>query len=246
VVLRELGGLSLDELASEIDDAVPRSLDNLLARDDRFVRVPKVGWNLAEAIDAPVYNSTLPAVIDVLRSRGPLTRRDLYRAVIAIHPVTPGRVEQMLDNYQIGFMPDGRVGLVEFGATRPVETEPERPDNMVAVNDTIGIRIRLNHDHMRGSGFAYNTWLVWKLGLRSTPDSVTFLPADTAFDETVVVTRRSAFSSFSSIRMIAEKHGCVEGCDAVLTLDTAQKIWAFTHVCTPTECPARNGVGPST
>jgi hypothetical protein len=238
VLLAEKGAMTSREIAALTGVRSWRSLDNLLSRSPFFVRLAKGGWNLAEAVDGPVYTSTLPAVLDTLRERGPLTKPELVKEVQSVHPVTPWRIEQCLDNFQIGVLPDGRVWLVEQGASRPAEEEPPCPDSMVSMEDVVGIRFTVSFDHVRGSGTPFSNWLCWKLGLRASPEAAYFAPSDATFEETISVTRQGGPAGLGSIRTIIEKMGVAVGCELVLILRLGSRTWSMKHVCPTGRCGA--------
>lgn len=236
VVLLKDGPLHVTEIIEQLGESKAYRISNYMARYDSFVALPKGRWALSGTVEEPMYRSALPAVLDILRDYGPQTFDELVRKVTKVHDVTPWRITQCLDDYRIGYMPDGTIWLVENGARKKLEAEPERPETMVSVDHQVGIRMTLTFDHVRGSGFIVNRWLNWRLGLRSTPDSMTFDSADPSIEATIAVTRNGAGAAFSSIKTILDQMGLREGCEIAIVLDTDQKTWSVAHVCTTAEC----------
>lgn len=238
VVLLGNGPLHINEIVEQLGEANAHVISSYMARYNDFVSLPKSRWALSGTVEEPVYRSALPAVLDVLRVHGPQAFDELVRKVMKVHDVTPWRITQCLDDYRIGYMPDGKIWLVENGAHKKPEPEPERPETMVSVDHRVGVRMTLTFDHVRGSGFIVNRWLNWRLGLRSTPDSISFDSADPSIGDTITITRNGAGAAFSSIRSILDRMGLSEGCEIAIVLDTDQQTWSATHVCTTAECPA--------
>ncbi|MBD8504960.1 hypothetical protein HT102_00465 [Hoyosella sp. G463] len=212
------------------------SVRGALDHFDDFISLSKGWWALAGSVDRPIYSSALPAILDILEEHGPQHAAELVRKVAAVHDVTSWRINQCLDDYRIGRMPDGRIWLVEHGAVKPKEIEPARPDYMVASGCKVGVRQKVTYDQARGSGFLVNRWLAWRLGLRATPQAITF---DSEIGVELKVTRTGGGTAFSSIRTCLDHHGLVEGCDFVIVLDLDSRTWALRHSCALGCCPVR-------
>ncbi|MCH8562054.1 hypothetical protein LTI14_02310 [Nesterenkonia sp. YGD6] len=228
------GPLRTDEIVKRTKLSA-NSVRSALDHYDDFISLLKSRWALIGTVEGPKYRSTLPAVLDILKEEGPQSYRDLVRKVTAVHDVSPWRVDQCLDNYQIGNMADGRIWLVEHGAQKPSETEPEQPEHMVAIGDRVGIRQTANYDHVRGSGFLVNKWLCWRLGLRAAPQSVTF---ESELGSELTITRTGQKASLSSVRSALEYFGVIEGCEFVITLDIERQAWSLNHTCPVDGCSA--------
>lgn len=239
LILNELGGEATTEQILDFlpEDVSGHALSSYLSRYPQFARnnVRRV-WTFAASDSTPRYSSALAAILDILNSEGPLDRKDLRERIREVHPVTDWRITQCLTDSRIGRMPDGRIWLVEHGAVRDVEPEPAQPQSMSSVNSTVGVRLTVDNDFLRGSGLNVQRWLSWKLGLSSVPSEMRF-SADN--DSQLVVTVRSihAGSTISSLREIARREALVEGCQVVILFKGDSRLWDYRHICEPRACP---------
>lgn len=223
---------------NDMDYNAIRAFTEFMRRQSIFTKLsPQDVWTLSGLVEKR-YKSALPAALEILASDGPMEYHVLCQRVRKVHPVSDSRIAQCLDNYQIGFMPDGRVWLVEHGAEKPDEPEPNKPEYMSISGPIIGLRKVVTHDVMRGSGCMESKWLSWKLGLKTTPASITFTSKNGGQDFTVQ--RNGWNSSFSSIRETVKKMGLAEGCQIVIIIDTKHRTWDLHHKCDKDICPTTN------
>lgn len=176
VFLRKEGEASADEIACQLsEDLKANTLSEYMRRKGVFSQNPITGkWGLKGQVDHYEHESAQEAVFHLLTTEGPISFKHLSQRMSMIFPVTPWRVRQILDDYRIGTMTDGKYWLIERGAKRPPEKSRKQPENMVVKNNTIGIAISINRDHLRGSGSMFNGWLCVNLGLKATPFDMTF------------------------------------------------------------------------
>lgn len=198
------------------------ALREALARDARFKQLrPGSRWALSEWLDigGSEYRTTLDAAVAVLSDLGPLPYPQFERRVIERYPVSTWAVKQCLGTDAIGRWPDGKIDLVERGATPVEDSEPPCPGNVDVQGDTLRIELPVDYDLLRGSGVAISTFVTWWLGLRLSPREMTFA-TDTGRD--LIVRRLKAGSSTSTLRSHAERLGADEGTHLVLLLDRAE------------------------
>jgi len=241
LILNDLGGEATTEQIIDLlpEEVSAHALSSYLSRYPQFARNnARRVWTFANSATLSKYPSALPAILDILESDGPLTRNQLMARVREVHPVTDWRVSQCLTDSKIGRMPDGRIWLVEYGAVRDVGVEPQQPETMTSVNNTIGVRITVDHDFLRGSGLNVQRWLSWKLGLTVVPSEMSFEPLD---EIELVVTVRSihAGSTISSLREVARRESLVAGCQVVILFRTDTRLWNYRHTCEQQDCPRR-------
>lgn len=176
LVLRTAGSaMSLDEIHEAInEDKNPRTLANSLGADDRFMRRGKSRWGLTEW-GGDEYTSTVDLMLDEIEQRGGeaavddlihvITQRfpDVLPATIATYASTvqfvrtaPGviRARRPSDPY----VSDGRVDLAR---------------DCYLIEGHWALRVRVNADHLRGSGFLIPTPFATRLGVRPS-DRVEF------------------------------------------------------------------------
>lgn len=231
VSLLEIGSLTSKEIASITGDSSYRGLDNALARSCLFTRVQNGRWVLSSSVDSPVYKSALPAILDLFKESGPMSRSELIEAMSVVYPVSDARIDQCLDGFQFGLMPDGRFWLVELGAERSVQKEPNRPSNIFSEGDVVGVRIRVDADHLRGSGSVLHSWICWKFGLKASPERIYFDGVIDGLPYAISVTRNGSQASLSSIRAILESEAIREDCEIVLLFNLGKLQWTVKHVC---------------
>jgi hypothetical protein len=219
-----------------------RTIRETMRRDTAFAQVrPEGTWALA-AWRTPGadnrYSNADEAVIDVLRQMGPLELNELRAEAMRRYPVSTWRISQCLSSASVGQLPDGRYDLAERGAVPVEDAEPNRPAHMQVSGNTIGIRLEVNHDLLRGSGIGVNRWLTWYLGLRIVPSVRTFDQLDPP--GVLTVKRASSNSQISSLRTAALAMDLVEGCQMALILNTERNTARIRHACSSGDCPAKS------
>jgi hypothetical protein len=172
-----------------------------------------------------------------LEEDGPQTRSEISSKIMKVHSVGQSRIDQGLDDYRIGRLSDGRIGLVALGAVRPEEEEPKCPEYLTEINSVIGLARIVSHDIFRGSGFGVSKWLSWRLGLKYTPAAITFRGANN-LDHDLTVTRRGGSTYLGSIRGVVKQLGCAEGCEVILLFELSRQCWQIRHTCEDDACPA--------
>jgi hypothetical protein len=217
-----------------------RAIRETMRRDEDFAQVrPEGTWALADW-RAPGaenrYKNAEEVLIDVLREMGPMELADLRAEVRHRYPVTAWRINQCLTNSAIGRRADGKYDLAERGAVPLEESEPRRPDHIKTSGDTIGVRMLVDSELLRGSGLHVNRWLTWHLGLRTQPSERVFQMLEPA--GSVTIRRGSSNAQISSLRSAALAMDLVEGCEAVLLLNTVNKTARLHHACQAISCPA--------
>lgn len=215
--------LSASEMCSLLGEPSKRALDAFLARHSIFIKLRPSGlWALSDRAEN-VYVTAIEAVLDVLTNEGPLTRVDLIKRVQSVFDVSHGRIDQCLTDYRIGKLGDGSIDLIERGAEKEVEPEPNCPSSISSSGAIVGVRRRVDKDTIRGSGLMESRWLAWKLGLHSTPMKRIFdgkgnLPS-------IYVSRAGGNSQISSLREPVENLGLNLGDEFVLMLDIESDTW---------------------
>jgi hypothetical protein len=232
----------MSDVASRIGIA-ENAMREAMRRDDRFVQLRPAGiWALAEwHMPGGDYRSALEAVIGILNDRGPLHYPDLMLEMRERYPVTRWRIDQCLTSDRVGRMPDGRVGLVADGATLVDEREPGRPDNVAISADgqLIAIKLKADHDLLRGSGLPVPRYVAWRLGLRHSPDSRSFSMEGS--DEYVSITKGTSLTQITALRRFAVPLGVTEGCVLALLIRLDTATARLIHGCAPEDCPAVGG-----
>lgn len=197
------------------------NLDEAMRRDARFTRLrPSGRWSLTDwGLSESRYESTLEAVVDVLREQGPQTLAQLTRGVIARYPVSPGAVHQCLSHESVGRWPDGRVDLVDRGAPRREESRPARPAGIIHQEggDSLVMYRRVDGELLRGSGLQLHRYVTWALDMNTAPRSRLFAIGDGPLIE---IKKGVHGSTISSLRAFAIELGAREGCQLVLRLNT--------------------------
>jgi Sigma-70, region 4 len=211
-----------------------------MRRDDAFAQVrPEGTWALSDwhvpGADSR-YSTAEETVIEVLRDLGPLDLTDLRAESQRRYPVSSWRITQCLSSAMIGRLEDGRYDLAERGAKPVEDREPKRPDNIQARGHTVGLRMEVTHDVMRGSGIPVNRWLTWYLGLRVVPSVRRFVLVEPSGELTVK--RASSNAQISSLRTAVQALDLVEGCEIALVLNTETDTARLRHICASEHCPA--------
>jgi len=217
-----------------------RAIRETMRRDAAFSQIrPEGTWALSAwrllGVDNR-YSNADEAVVDVLRDMGPMELGELRTETLRRYPVSGWRISQCLSSASIGRLPDGRYDLAERGAIPVEDAEPNKPANIQVSGNTVGIRLDVNYDLLRGSGVVVNRWLTWYLGLRIVPSVRTFDLLDPP--GTLTVKRASSNAQLSSLRTAALSMDLAEGCQVALILNTEQNTARLRHVCAPAGCPA--------
>ncbi|MSO38400.1 MAG: hypothetical protein EXQ69_09160, partial [Acidimicrobiia bacterium] len=179
-----------------------RAVVGNLVRDDRFRQLrPSGEWALSEWLTDEQaragLETTLDAVISVLRSDGPLKRTALIGRVVEIYPVSAWSVMNTLESDLVGLTADGRIDLTERGATPMPLRIPRRPDYVVVANGIVILRRRVDREMLHGSGIATSRYVGWAVGLERPGEARTFVSPG---QPDLIVRRGFGNSSVSSIR----------------------------------------------
>lgn len=221
----------IEAIAEGCNVESPRALSERLRSDPaRFVQIrPDGTWALKSWIHLNIgagYGTATEAVIDILKTHGPMTVPALTSLTQRSYPVTVSRIYQVLSSSSLGQWPDGRVDLAERGAPLFESNPPTQPTDMHLAGEIIGVRLLVTPDVLRGSGIGVSHWLSWQLGMRHFPDLVRF---DGEYP--VVVRRHSSGTAVSSIREFATEHSLSLGCSIVILLNTKSKSVVMQQVC---------------
>ncbi|MFI7437798.1 sigma factor-like helix-turn-helix DNA-binding protein [Micromonospora haikouensis] len=235
-------------LAVAIQATSVRAIEEGMRRDERFRKLQPEGlWALTEwtVPHTSGHGNALDAMIEVLRETAPLTRDELFARTAQRYPVTRSRLQQCLLSDQIGVVGDGRLDLVENGATPVEESEPRRPPTMVidATGRVLGVRLAVDRDLLRGSGVIVHPWLTWRLGLRLAPSSRNFRLRGT--DDILTVRRTTSAAQISALRTLVQSKGVTMGCQLALLLRLDDGEADLRHACDPHACLARAERAPS-
>lgn len=223
VYLLEHGPAHVTAIAKATGENAPRNLDALMSRQEVFTKVfPGGDWALTEFATVK-YKRATDAILGILCSHGPLTRQELNRHMAETYPVSASRIIQCLDDFRIGKMPDGKIGLVEWGARKKVDTEPDQPPHMYCSGNIVGVRRIIDSDILRGSGLMDSRWLAWKLGLHSTPMSRSFSGLGDV--PPLIVTKAGANSQISALREVVLSRGLALGTSIVILLNLETSTW---------------------
>jgi Bacterial RNA polymerase, alpha chain C terminal domain len=239
VLDREGEPMRLDDLA-DLLSVGKHALTELLRRDDRFVIVPYSGkvalsaWDSAtvEAIKrgAVDYESTLEAVVAVLRQRVSLRRVDLCAAVRDRYAVSDAAVTACLVHEAIGRWPDGTYGLTAAGAIREDEVEPRQPASTVRREGDrfIGVDLDVTANLLKGFSTQVSRWVTWMAGLRVAPRTRDFVVPGYG---QVTLRRGVNGNFFSGMRHMAGVLGLQEGCAMRIWLDTRDDLCGVESTC---------------
>ncbi|WP_159052646.1 RNA polymerase subunit sigma-70 [Streptomyces bungoensis] len=230
-----------EELCEVMGGAKPHAIREALRRDDRFAQIrPEGTWVLVGWSHPGVnpYSSAEEAMIAVLEQEGGMAKERLFSRVTERYPVTPWRLQQCLLSDRIGMTAEGLIDLISRGAQPIEEREPAQPANMAVdpAGNVYGIRLTVDYDVIRGSGILVNTWLTWKLGLRSARMSKTFAVLGSK-DDVVTVRRGTSGAQISSLRHHAQDLGTVIGCQLAVLLRVDDYTARIVHACTEGNCP---------
>jgi hypothetical protein len=222
---------TIEEICTGIGAASTHALAELFRRNsDTFLQVrPEGTWALTDwnAVSVMVeYRDATAAVVDVLRDRGPLSRRQLTAEVIRRYPVSASRVSQCFASFQIGTTKGGMFDLTERGALLVLPKEPKKPVHVVRIGPLIAVKMRVSRDVLRGSGLGISPWVTWSLGLHHYPDRMDF---GGAFP--VTVRRQSSGSAISTLRDSAVALGLKLNCTLLVILDVVDRCVTIRHGC---------------
>jgi hypothetical protein len=174
----------------ELDRSIA-SLRNALASDERFVRSDVKEWGLREW-GVREYVSIRTAIQDTLRRHGDVLLDDLIEELTGHFNVSPRSITTYANTWP--FETSG--GRVTMAKQPKVVRRPfSRTRNLYHTPFGTSIRVSVNSDHLRGSGFPMPASLATAIGL--TPGEKRRLATA---DDPVVVTWVTAQPSFGSIR----------------------------------------------
>lgn len=211
-----------------------RGLKEGLRRDDRFRQIrPEGTWALSEwpAAESAHHTNALDVMVAVLRRSGPLTKQTLFSLAAKEYPVSYSRLQQCLISDQLGMTVDGSIDLAENGAIPMEEREPRRPKSIAANGDTIGIRLKIDANTLRGSGIIVHPWLTWRFGLRLAPMTRIFSLPNGSGD--LIARRMTSGAQISSIRPHVHSAGMLEGCEIVILFYLKTNTATIRHACDP-------------
>ena len=233
----DYGPSRVEDIARAVGETNCRNFQEFMRRQRKFSKhFGEKKWGLSENVVVK-YRTATAALLDLLTTRGAMSKREIHKAMDEIYPVSVSRVQQCLNDFRIGVMPDGKYELIERGARKPPEAEPRQPAHMSCAGSIVGVRKELNTDIMRGSGIIDHKWLAWKLGLHSTPREQVFSGLNGLRE--LSVSRAGDNCQLSSLRDIVTEKKLVEGCWIVIILDIGRFEWDLKHVCT--NCKANLG-----
>ncbi|WP_081343312.1 MULTISPECIES: sigma factor-like helix-turn-helix DNA-binding protein [Mycobacteroides] len=227
------------EIALAVGAAEP-GVREAMRRDSQFTQVrPEGTWALTDwklpGTDRR-YSNAQDVVEEVLRELGPTKLNDLRAEVLRRYPVSSWRFNQCLSNAGIGRVSDGRYDLAERGAKPVEETEPKRPGYIQVSGHTVGVRLTVTNDMLRGSGILVSRWLTWYLGLRIAPMMRKFELRN--LSGAVTIKRCSSGAQISSLRASVQTMGLTEGCGVALLIDTQTSVARLHHACSSDRCLA--------
>ena len=211
LLLRQGAPLSAAVLADKIGTNASAMSSNF-SRDDRFRQLkPSRLWALTEwsHLNVSTDDTTLDAVLAVLRESGPSRPHQLAARVTARFPVTGSAVAHCYSSSPlVGRLGDGRIGLVSEGAVfvprragrRPRTVTRHEPDRVIEFQKTI------NRDMLRGSGSGIPSYVGSALGLVHHGDKRVFSLAD---GSSLTFGRSVSNWNMSSVRHIV---GVLEAC----------------------------------
>lgn len=225
-----------DDISRAIGATSSRALAEVLRHSPaRFFQVrPEGTWALTEwkqLNESFTYQDATEAVIAVVRELGPMTETHLVAATLRRYPVTTWRINQCLAHSSLGLTTDGRIDLVERGATPIPCPEPMQPPHIAEAGIKVAIKLSINHEMLRGSGIGVHTWLTWRFGLHHYPST---MPFSGTFP--VILRRHSSGASISSLRAAVHALGLSLGCLVVVLLDRESLSASILHGCNDS-CP---------
>lgn len=225
-----------EEIMEHLGSPTKHSLEGFLRRKPEFVRLGRSrgGWGLASTFNSPKFRSALPAVLSILESEGPQDYSALVQKMAKLHPVSIWRLNQVLEDHQIGSTRDGKIGLVRQGAVK-TESAPNRPVNMSKSGAITGVTMTVDQELMRGSGLSVHKWMGWSLGLKHPPESMTFRPDDPE-DDLLVVRRTGSGTSMTTLRHEVSRRGLNVGCRIALLVNVESLTWNLRHACDSGTC----------
>lgn len=193
--------LSSEEILADLGtEHSLRYLRNVLNSDDRFVSVGRDRWALAEW-DLPEYGSIRSQIFDELDRSvdGSIDVEHLVRRVAAAFNVSPVSVRAYAN--ALPFETVGgrvRVARTDYVPSRP----PELTSRLYKSDRGWRLRIRVNREHLRGSGFPAPMSLTVILGLNFGEARILSSPVGE-----YAVYWRGLQPAFGSIRNLLLHHG---------------------------------------
>ncbi|OEJ35806.1 hypothetical protein [Streptomyces subrutilus] len=221
-------------VAPAIGAGSARALKEALRRDDRFRQIrPEGTWALSEwpAAESSQHTNALDVMVAVLRRSGALTKQALFSLTAKEYPVSYSRLQQCLISDQLGMTADGSIDLAENGAIPMEEREPRRPKSIAADGDTIGIRLKIDANTLRGSGIVVHPWLTWRFGLRLAPMTRVFTLPNGSGE--LVARRMTSGAQISSLRPHVRSAGMHEGCEIAILFHLKTNTATIRHTCKP-------------
>lgn len=207
---------------------------NVLAkidRDDRIIRnftdksVVLAEWPEARS----VVNSAKEALLLVLEQDGPLPQVQLIRKAQAIYSRTAGRYAQVLEDSIFGKTANGCIDLIENGAKPREIKEPKKHKSIKEYENGLAtIELKIDKELLRGAGPQAPKRLAWLMGLKKPEEYIDFEGQNGNYLRLKFFT---SGVSFSSMRLIAEEIGLLNGCGIQVALDRNNKRFGVRPKC---------------
>ena len=207
--------LTTEELAQRIGtERSTRSIKNVLASDSQFTRVDRDSWSLSSwGMDA--YSSIRKQIeIEVLQSGGSIRLARLIDNIAASFSVSPRSVA----HYAASFPFVTVDGMVEFASsfTEAPRRDPHLTRRLFRLPAAWLLRIEVNSEHLRGSGFSIPTALANVLELR--PGAEVSLPSRLGSQK---VTWKGTQPICGSIKRFTDDLGLIAGGTCFAVFDDA-------------------------
>lgn len=187
-------------------------------------------WELGNENPRGERISVFDAIVEVLEEKGALTINEIEAELRDRHRAGKTRIIQGLDDLRIGRMTDGRVGLIKNGAVRPEISEPKKGQNIISEGNIVELLLSADENQLRGSGFGVSSWIGWKLGLKSTPETARF-EIKNGSGSPLLFTRRGGLIACSTIRNSLDELEIRLGCHFKISLDLETSTWSLAHLC---------------
>lgn len=209
---------SIQELC-QVFEETERNVLAKIDRDDRIIRnftdksVVLAEWPEARS----VVNSAKEALLLVLEQNGPLPQVQLIRKAQGVYSRTASRYVQVLEDPIFGKTADGRIDLIEHGAKPREIKEPKKHKSIKEYeNGLTTIDLRIDKELLRGAGPQVPKRLAWLMGLEKPEEYIDFEGQNGNYLRLKYFT---SGVSFSSMRLIAEEIGLLNGCGIQVALD---------------------------
>jgi hypothetical protein len=138
------------------------SVRNALAADDRFQRVGRDRWGLAEWGGEAYMGIKAAISASVLASSGSVLLDDLIRDLPDRLRVSANSVR----TYAAGWPFELRGGAVSFAAKRPTPRKnPYLTRRLYMLDEAVALRLTVTNEHLRGSGLPASTGVALALGM---------------------------------------------------------------------------------